>query len=407
MATESDGYDDAFVESVISAKAKGDIPPGSFYIKCSCSEKFVGFDSYDFHRSKGRSDCRSSPVLKQRPNASNNPFSKSNISSEKQLGAFFGDLDHKREIINKYQKLGNETQSFFDNRHQAWYVKKFFPEYIVRAPNSQAPSDKTVGTIFEYLFHTLVTFRFAYLRWLPNKLDFAPFEDRELVPDREVLDLGASTEVNIDPIIRELVDGKVKVEDFMLPISQIDPMTTLPPGDPLKIYAWANAEKFWRKYPELMGYNRQEAFVTAGDVYPWMISSICRYDGLGCLAIGFPAVRSPFDGEEHNPSLGQLDGLSHWQWADKIQGFNITLHSMSEMTHFIDDRYKDTRYDSEIPFDILGKKTYVMFRGTPGRRSYFMLQRFVLWNDTQPHMPRPDSPGPGEHPDLVVPLSEE
>lgn len=406
MATESDGIQDARVEGVLLSKVQSDVPAGAFYIKCSCSEKFIDFDAYDFHRSKGRSDCRASPVLKQRPNASNNPFSKSNISSEKQLGAFFGDLDHKREIANKYQKMGNEVQSFFDNRHQAWYVKKFFPECIVRVPNSQPPSDKTVGTIFEYLFHTSVTFRFAYLRWLPNALDFAPFEDREPVPDREVLDLGIATEVNIDPIVRGLIGGKVKVEDFMLPISQIDPVTSMPPGDPSHIFDWANSERYWRNYPELMGYNRQEAFVTSGDRYPWMISSLCRYDGLGCLAILFPSERSPFDGEENNPHLGQLDGLSHWQWAGKIQGFNITLRAQSEMTHFLDDKYRDMRYDSEIPFDFLGKKTYVLFRGVPNRRSYFTLQRFVLWNDTIPHQPRPGSPGPGEHPDLLVASSQ-
>lgn len=401
MATESDGFHNERVEKILFPKVQDDIPAGAFYIKCSCSEKFVDFEAYDNHRFKGKSNCRASPVLKQRPNASNNPFSKANISSEKQLGAFFGDLDHKREIINKYQRLGNETQSFFDNRHQAWYVKKFFPDLVVKVPNSQPPSDKTVGTIFEYHFHTSVAFRFAYLRWLPGALAFAPFEDYELVPDRQILDLGDPAEVNIDPIVRDVINGKISAQDFMLPIHQIVPMTSQPPGDPSKIYGWANQERYWRNYPELMGYDRQAAFVTSGDIYPWMVSSVCRYDGLGCLAIEFPSVRSPFDGEENNPGLGQLDGLSHWQWAGKIQGFNITLRAQSEMTHFIDDKYADMRYDSEIPFEILGKKTYVLFRGTPNRRSYFTLQRFVLWNDTQPHMPRPDSPGPGEHPDLL------
>jgi hypothetical protein len=128
-----------------------------------------------------------------------------------------------------------------------------------------------------------------------------------------------------------------------------------------------------------------------------MVSSICRYDGLGCLMIAFPSVRSPFDGEERNPALGQLDGLSHWQWAGKIAGFNYRLQAQTEMTHFIDDKYNDARFDAEVPIDLLGSKTYVLFKGTPNRRSYFTLQRFVVWNSHEPHMPRPDSPGPGEH----------
>jgi len=391
MASESDG-------AVVPVA--GGIPSGAFYINCSCSEKFVDLDAYTIHRGKGRSDCRSSPVLKQRLNASNNPFSKSSITPDRQLGAFFGDLDHKREVINKYQKLGNETQSFFDNRHQAWYVKKFFPEYIVKAPNSQAPSDKTVGTIFEYHFHTAVAFRFAYLRWLPGVLAFAPFEEREAESDLPILDLGVATEVNLGPVLRNFLRGEVEAEDFMLPVAQKDPHTTLPPGDPSTIFDWVNNERYWRHYPELMGYNRQEAFVTSGDIYPWMVSSIAKYDGIGCIAVQYPSVRSPFDGEEMNPGLGQFDGLSHWQWAGKIAGFGVRLQAQSEMVHFLDDKYSGVRFDFEVPFDSLGGKTYVLFKGVPNRRAYFTLQRFVIWNDRIPHMPRPDSPGPGEHPDL-------
>lgn len=407
MATESDGSFQTRVEKLLFPVASENIPAGAFYIKCSCADKFIDFEAYDSHRAHGKAACKSSPVLKQRPNASNNPYSKSQITSDKQLGAFFGDLDHKREIVNKYQRVGNEVQSFYDNRHQAWYVKKFFPDLVIKVPNSLPPSDKTVGTIFEYNFHTNISFRFAYLRWLPPVLAYAPFEDAQPILDREILDLGNATEVNIDPLVRSLVAGKVKAEEFMLPINQINPRCSMPPGEPNHIFDWANQERYWCNYPELMGYNRQEAFITSGDVYPWMVSSICRYDGLGCIAVHFPSVRSPFDGEEMNPSLGQLDGLSHWQWSGKIEGFNYRLQCQSEMSHFIDDKYNDSRYDAEVPFDLLGSKTYVLFRGVPHRRSYFTLQRFVVWNNQQPHQPRPDSPGPGEHPDLMVAAESE
>jgi len=396
MATESDGS----LDKQTAVAVKDEVPSGAFYISCSCSDKFLDFETYDSHRFKGRSDCRASPVLKQRPYSSNNPFSKANISSEKQLGAFFGDLDHKREVVNRYQKLGNETQSFFDNRHQAWYVKKYFPDYISRPPNSQPPSVKTVGTIFEYHFHTSIAFRFAYLRWLPSKLAFAPFEENEVCADLQVMDLRNPTEVNVDPLIQGVMRGTVKAEQFMLPIGQRDPHGSIPPGDPSVVFNWVNSERYWRNYPELMGYNRQEAFVTSGDIYPWMVSSICNYEGYGCIAVSFPSPRSPFDGEENNPSLGQLDGLSHWQWAGKIAGFDVTLHALSEMTHFLDRKYSGTRLDVQEPFDSLGNKIYLLFKGVPNRRSYFTLQRFVVWNDRVPHMPRPDSPGPGEHPEI-------
>lgn len=374
--------------------------PGGFYINCSCGEKFYDLPLYDTHRGAGKSACRVSPSLMAHPGRSNNPFSKSVVNPERQLGAFFGDLDHKREVVNFYQKVGGDVQTFFHNKHQAWYVRKFFPDLIASHAGMQAPSTHTVGTIFEYNFHTSVCFRFAYLRWLPKLLRPATTDDAEpIAPDLEIIH---SLSPEVEPLVRGVLDGDILVQDLLLPIRQIDPVVSVPPGDPSVIYNWVNEERYWRRYPELMGYNRQAAFVTSGDFYPWMLSSVCRYDGMGSLRVKFPSERSPFDGEEAKPNVGQLDGLSHWQNRSRVEGFTVAIVSVSEMTHFDSHLYKGPIFRTEVPFEAaVGSEIYVSFRGVPDRRSYFMVQRFVQWSSNGPvHAPRPDSPGPGEHPDL-------
>lgn len=406
----------------------GDSEPGTvldaeldknrFYIHCMCGDEFASSADYVSHRAPGKRECLSSPVFFPSAVGSGSAFSKSSLSSDKQLAAFFGDLDHKREIINKYKRFGLPVSSFFDGKHMAWYVLSKFPELIdVQGP--VRPSVKTVATIFEYHFHTSVFFRFAYMSWLPNKLDWAPVVDADgnLPPvasdtsrrgspatgDRALADALTIGDLNVcdTRAFRPMGDAPSRMR-FMLPLRQRVPATSVPPGDPGAIFGWANQEKYWRAYPELMGYDRQAAFRTSGDFYPWFISSVADYDKEGVIHVSFPAIRSPFDGEEDNPSVGQLDGLSHWRNRPSVVGFKIALWVLSDMVTFVEDVYGGRHVVVEIAArEAFVDGAYVAFRGIPSRRAYFIVQRFVLWNDTNDrHGPRPESPGPGEHDEL-------
>lgn len=395
---------DPFRESLHSGaltrnKTQNDV--GKTFIHCSCGDEFDEHVTYVAHRSSGLGDCKDSPVFGPSSFGSGSAFSKTLIGPDKQLAAFFGDLEHKREVVNRYQTLGGTVQSFFDGKHMAWYILSKYPN-LVDAVHGVRPSVKTLATIFEYHFHVSVFFRFAYLRWLPKVLDIAPSVGPDgNLPTFEQDDNG---ECGVESHVVVAGDGPMAMvgDRFYLPIRQRDPAASLPPGDPNAIFGWANQEKYWRAYPEIMGYDRQAAFRTAGDHYSWFVSSVADYDGRGSLFIRFPARRSPFDGEEAHPSLGQLDGLSHHQNDPHLVGFRVAAWAMSEMVTFDESKYSGIRVVVEVP-----KRTafrdgaFINYIGPPKRRAYFQMQRFVMWQDGMPSQgPRPESPGPGTHDDL-------
>jgi hypothetical protein len=395
----------------------------SFYIHCMCGGEFSSSNDYTAHRKTGGRRCADAPVFRNSAIGSGSAFADNVLSADKQVSAFFGDLDHKREVINKYQQLGMATSSFFDGKHMAWFVLRKFPE-LVDVDGPVKPSVRTLATIFEYHFHVSVAFRFAYMRWLPNELKMAPVVDANgslPVADKaialssfshsgeHVIGAGAIDDSMLFNASGEPVDRNaysmgslIAAAKFMLPIKQRVPASSMPPGDPNAIFGWANQEKYWRAYPELMGYDRQAAFRTSGDVYPWFFSSVARYDGDGAIHVIFPSVRSPFDGEEQNPSVGQLDGLSHWQNRSSVVGFKIACWVLSDMVTFVEDVYSGRHVVIEINArEAFADGAFISFKGTPSRRAYFIVQRFVVWKDSSPvHGPRPESPGPGEHDDL-------
>lgn len=407
MAAKSDGSQDACVEDASFSQVTK-IPAGAFYIRCSCKEKFLDFDTYDTHRAKARAGCRSSPVLAQRPKASNNPFSRINITSEKQLGAFFGDLEHKREVTSKYQKVGNEVQSFFENRHQAWYVRKFFPELIVQVPNSQQPSDKTVGTIFEYFFHTSIGFRFAYLRWLPNSLTVAPFGDYEQVPDREILDFGVSTETNVEPVVRGVLGGRIESEDLMqgfeFPLDQRDPGIWIPSSQDAQVQLdWALEARFHFGYPDICGYVRGGNGFTSGDSSPWFLSARTRLDGTGCVGIKFPPRKSIFDNDPPGSRNNRwpVDGLWHPSNETSFLGFKVHLWVIGRQANFCDPFFAGSYYSTVVPRSRAGLELFVDFLGEPGQQNYFILRREVLWTADR-WDPPPEPPGNEPDPHLEL-----
>jgi hypothetical protein len=84
-------------------------------------------------------------------------------------------MSHKRCILEKYRRFGTATQSFFDNKHQAWYLVTKRSDLVPPDGSpGQPPSIHTLGTIFEFNFETSLEFRFGYLDWLPNELEEAP-----------------------------------------------------------------------------------------------------------------------------------------------------------------------------------------------------------------------------------------
>lgn len=301
-----------------------------------------------------------------------NPFSQSLITADRQLAAFFGDLDHKREVVNKYKVLGADVASFFDGKHMAWYVKRFAPDLIDYTDGMPEPSVKTIATIFEYHFHVTVGFRFGYLRWLPSKLQKAPM----LEPDgslpsagyvRFAPEIDAASESG--GVCTGLADSSrveaLSPQSFgipFFPINQVNPVNSVGvPSTADKVYGWANYERVWRAYPELMGYDRQTSSETTGDFYPWFFTADTDAAGDGILEVLFPSDRSPFDNEE-NGTLGQLDGLSHWKFKGKKEGFYVGFRTMhSDVAFTASDRYRGTFHVEVVPWELRKRRTFVSF----------------------------------------------
>lgn len=89
--------------------------------------------------------------------------------SRYRMTAIFGDLQHKLDLYTRYQAYGPAVEAFFTNQHQACFLREHFPSLVPPpAQPGQPPSDHTLGTVFEFHYHSDLDFRFTYLRLLPD-----------------------------------------------------------------------------------------------------------------------------------------------------------------------------------------------------------------------------------------------
>jgi hypothetical protein len=86
-------------------------------------------------------------------------------SSELQISAYLGDLDHKRDLVKLLNTVSSARfLSLVTARSHAAYLRRFRPDLVPPSnPNGTPPSDHTVSTAFEHNYHIDNSFVFAYL----------------------------------------------------------------------------------------------------------------------------------------------------------------------------------------------------------------------------------------------------
>jgi hypothetical protein len=142
---------------------------------CACGREFDDTAEYKKHRARNAAACRATPPLVPLDGRCNHFLSTTHITPENRLVAYLGDVGHKRFIVEHFCALGNSVQTYFDNKHQAWFIVNHHPELV--PPNNQPgfpPSIHTLGTIFEYNYELSPVFRRSYSDWIPGKLVDAP-----------------------------------------------------------------------------------------------------------------------------------------------------------------------------------------------------------------------------------------
>jgi len=412
-----------------------------FYIHCGCGEEFGTRGGYNTHRRKGLNDCFTSPIFNVSAKGADNAYAKGQITFDRQLSAFYGDLGHKASIVDKYKVLGMDTASYFDGKHMAWYMLKYCPDLVKPGPNGVKPSVHTMATVFESHFQMYIDFRFEYLDRLPVTLVKAPMVEPDgSLPIKDsvkgdfpslvgrwttggVASSSRRAECDLgDPVgvrnflherwaritdrelgeIEELnVSANVSSIPFF-PLEQVDPVVCpgVPNSDTGLVYTWANKERDWRSYPEIRGYDRWTSEFTYGDVEPWFISALTDHVGRGVLKVLFPSPRSPYDNEEGG-KMGRFDGLCDPVNIGNVMGFEVGCYALTAKVNFTSDPFFQGPFHTEVVTMSVansGSGVFITFDGPPARRCCFIVDRFVRWrNIPAEDGPRPESPWNGKH----------
>ncbi len=88
-------------------------------------------------------------------------------SDHLQASAFFGDLEHRRDVCIALGRFDNVAQQFFSNSSQANFIRKYCPGLVPPdSPNGTRPSDHTIATVFESAYKADPWFPTRYLRIL-------------------------------------------------------------------------------------------------------------------------------------------------------------------------------------------------------------------------------------------------
>lgn len=86
------------------------------------------------------------------------------LVTDLQFIAILGDLHHKRNIYSKYTRFGPVIDQFFDSRHQAAWLRDYYPSRVpADNPGTGPPSDHRVSTYFEYFYEVDPMLRAKYL----------------------------------------------------------------------------------------------------------------------------------------------------------------------------------------------------------------------------------------------------
>lgn len=84
-----------------------------------------------------------------------------------QLLAALGDLKHKRAVFEHFLSLSPAVHAYFDRKHQAAWLKRYFKALVPAPENGVPPSDHRVSSAFELHFEISPQLRQKYLSTLP------------------------------------------------------------------------------------------------------------------------------------------------------------------------------------------------------------------------------------------------
>jgi len=298
------------------------------------------------------------------------------ISDEGKITAWFGDKLHQKHVVEHFQGINSTVQTYFDGKHQAWWIKRFRPDIIDEfrgeEPGEVPPSVRTLSTVFEIAYQSLVGFRFQYDRWLPKVLLAAPTDENT----------GMNTTA-FGSLIRWMghvtMDVVQAPKAILIPINPRKPLVDLPPGDTAGQIAYMDRIKFQHGYPELKGYVRNGNGWTAGDNGTWNIGSTADANGDGSLFLEFPARNSPFDTDADGKPA--VDGLYHPRHVDKLIGFRVVLISIGNNCVFDEEFYHGIRCITDVPVGRASLGCYIRYKAGPHEDCDFVLYRYVLWNN--------------------------
>jgi len=182
----------------------------------------------------------------------------------------------------------------------------------------------------------------------------------------------------------------VKPEFVRFPINQYLPSSHIDFGDSYQsLLDYVVQARYYRYYPDIMGYERHGNGYTGGDDGLWLILADADASGLGSMTVDFPGR---WDGLAIKGTTTDNGLLSpHLQYP--IIGITVFITSFSPELRFQPSNH--VTYVVDVPCDRWDHALYVDFAANPLKQHWFAVHRRVVHindanNPNRQHDPVPD-----------------